>query len=202
MAMFPKTQSRMLAWLSRYHAVQAEHELAWHEFDRDYGPPIRWLCVHRLDLSESDVDDVLQQVSMKVRDKVDSFTGKSSGKCRFRTWLRMLTANTVVDHLRKQGLDEKRIDKLAEELTSRPNWVDSAIELDERLDRPFFLDRANDILARHGTRLKSPNTLLAFCLHVIGGFSLDETAQALGISKQGVSMAVSRVERLLDCHSN
>ena len=58
----------------------------------------RWL------LSRDDVDDVLQDVFIRVWQKLDTFRGNSA----FSTWLHRLATNVILRRREKIGTDESR----------------------------------------------------------------------------------------------
>jgi RNA polymerase sigma factor (sigma-70 family) len=197
MATFPKTRSRVVAWLSRRHAGQDLHEWAWVEFTRDYEPPIRRLCL-RLGLSESEIDDILQDVWVKIRDNVDTFRGRS----RFRTWVSSLTTNVVTDYFRKRMAEAKVLATFAEEVAVEPIQADSSAEVENRHDRPIDLLRAIERLENLATQFHKRGTIEAYYLNAILGCCLKETVQTLaslgyGMSKAGVCEAVERVNKKL-----
>lgn len=69
--------------------------LAWEEFYQLYEPLVR-LYVRRFGLREHDVDDLVQGLFLKLRDRLAHFE-LDHGKGKFRAWLRTVVDNSVRD---------------------------------------------------------------------------------------------------------
>src|SRR4051794_35513044 len=74
---------------------------AWDEFYRLYEPLVR-AYVRRFGLRDHDVDDLVQDLFVKLRDQLARFE-LDPGKGRFRAWLRTVVDNTVRDWLDRAG---------------------------------------------------------------------------------------------------
>ncbi len=117
----------------------------------------RWL------LGREDVDDVLQDVFIRVWQKLDTFRGNSA----FSTWLHRLATNVILRRREKLGTDEKRHSGSEHELTERPGIAnDSGLKLD--------IETAVDRLP--------PRARQVFVLHDMEGFKHEEIATELEIS--------------------
>ncbi len=66
------------------------------ELFREHGPFV-WRTLRRLGMSESDADDLCQEVFLVVFRKLDSFEHRSS----FKTWLYGITARVAQSHRRR-----------------------------------------------------------------------------------------------------
>jgi RNA polymerase sigma-70 factor (ECF subfamily) len=117
----------------------------------------RWL------LGRDDVDDVLQDVFIRVWQKLDTFRGNSA----FSTWLHRLATNVILRRREKLGTDEKRNSGSELELADKPaTGSDSGLKLD--------IETAVDRLP--------PRARQVFVLHDMEGFKHEEIAAELEIS--------------------
>ncbi len=117
----------------------------------------RWL------LSRDDVDDVMQDVFIRVWEKLDTFRGKSA----FSTWLHRLATNVILRRREKYRSDEKRgsgstLDSV--DMPSAPITPGLKVDIETAVDR--LPERARQV----------------FVLHDMEGYKHDEIAQQLSIS--------------------
>jgi RNA polymerase sigma factor (sigma-70 family) len=194
---FKTTRAQMRDRLSGRFAGQPDHESAWSDFERHYEPPLRQLCLF-LHVSEPDVDEILQEVRIKVLKKIDTFERRS----KFRTWLCKLTRTTVYEHFRSQNADAKRFKPFDDASHDSPAQIDRTAEVDNHLDSSIDVFRAITYLERIAPSFRSRGTLEAYYLRIILGFSWEECAHALTsmgfcMSTGAVRMAVARVTQQL-----
>ena len=117
----------------------------------------RWM------LGREDVDDVLQDVFVRVWQKLDTFHGNSA----FSTWLHRLATNVILRWREKIGTDEKRHSGSELELADRPAiGSDTGLRVD--------IETAVDRLPSRARQV--------FVLHDMEGFKHEEIATELGIS--------------------
>jgi len=117
----------------------------------------RWL------LSRDDVDDVLQDVFLRVWQKLDTFRGKST----FSTWLHRLATNVILRRREKIGTDESRNSGSELELVNRAAIGNNAglkVDIENAVDR------------------LPPRARQVFVLHDMEGYKHEEIATALEIS--------------------
>lgn len=93
--------------LSLLHRIQANDrdEAAWGQFVDRYGTRIYRWCLHRR-LQHSDAEDVTQDVLLRIAKKFGEFD--YDAKQSFRGWLRRVTENAVIDHIRKRDHNKHR----------------------------------------------------------------------------------------------
>jgi RNA polymerase sigma-70 factor (ECF subfamily) len=90
----------------------------WEEFDRIYRP-ILFGYLRKLHLNETDADNVIQDVYVKLLAKIHTY---NRTKCRFRTWLFRVTQNTLIDHVRRKACQQKVLEGWAVHvLAARPS---------------------------------------------------------------------------------
>ena len=117
----------------------------------------RWL------LSRDDVDDVLQDVFIRVWQKLDTFRGNAA----FSTWLHRLATNVILRRREKTGTDEIRHSGSELELVNKTATRSNAgLKMD--------IENAVDRLP--------PKSRQVFVLHDMEGYKHEEIATVLGIS--------------------
>lgn len=129
-------------------------------------------------------DDMVQEVFLRVWERIDRFEGRSS----FFTWLHRLTVNRVTDMLRAEIRREGR------ELHSEDDAVLLSIPMPERSRRVEALD-----LERAMSKLPA-GARVVFVLHDVEGFRHDEIAETLGIAVGTSKAQLHRARRLLRAH--
>jgi RNA polymerase sigma factor (sigma-70 family) len=133
-----------------------------HAFERLYrrhAPRVnslaRWL------LSRDDVDDVLQDVFIRVWEKLDTFRGQSA----FGTWLHRLSTNVILRQRERYRKEESRGSGVgAVDLPANPVTPGLKIDVEVAVDR--LPERARQV----------------FVLHDMEGYKHEEIARALGIT--------------------
>ncbi len=117
----------------------------------------RWL------LSRDDVDDVIQDVFIRVWQKLDTFRGKSA----FSTWLHRLATNVILRQREKLGTDSSRHSGSELELESKAAVGSNAglkVDIEVAVDR--LPTRARQV----------------FVLHDMEGYKHEEIGELLGVS--------------------
>ncbi|MBV9122088.1 MAG: sigma-70 family RNA polymerase sigma factor [Planctomycetes bacterium] len=182
-----RTRATLLGRLRQVPSDQA----AWAEFVQRYGPKIYQWCRqwHR---QEADVQDVTQNVLLKLVQKMQTFTYDPSRS--FRAWLRTLTHHALSDFLasRKRaglGSGDSQILERLQSVAARDDLV-------QRLQEEFDLEVLKEAIARVRLRV-APHTWEAFCLTAIEGLSGTEVAQRLHMKAAQVFAARSKVQKML-----
>ena len=80
-------------------------EGAWHEFHDIYGRLIFGYTLH-FDISYAEAEDIVQEVCIKVFRQIVRFD-YSPERGRFRSWLKTITRNAVIDYLRRKQSRQK-----------------------------------------------------------------------------------------------
>ena len=88
-----KTRQSLLMTL-----VQNKKAGAWEEFSGIYRPFIA-ILLHSLKISENEIEDITQNIMVKLWNKIHTFS--LDGRCKFRTWLISVIRNTAYSHLKK-----------------------------------------------------------------------------------------------------
>jgi RNA polymerase sigma-70 factor (ECF subfamily) len=125
------------------------------------------LCL-RMTSSQTESEDLTQEVFIQLFRKVGSFRGESA----FSTWLHRLTVNQVLMHFRRRSVKNEKTSEDGE----MPEQIMPGTENQSKmpvLDR-IALKRAIDQLP--------PGYRSAFVLHDVEGYEHEEVARILGIS--------------------
>ncbi|MDZ8117824.1 RNA polymerase sigma factor [Pontiella agarivorans] len=101
-------------------------EEAWERLVEHYRRFI-YFILHKLNVADSDVDDLCQQVLMKLLNDLAEFDRE---KGRFRPWLSAKIRDAAFGHFRRVGSYQRRLDGLRAEteLQVQPAEVDAIIE--------------------------------------------------------------------------
>jgi len=132
-------------------------------------------------------EDISEETFIKLYFKSGTFKGKS----KFTTWLYSITANTAKNHLR--SINKKHNDISVEDiLTLKSNTA----EPDRKAEASLISQRINEAIEKLPERQRE-----VFTMRYINEFSIDETADVLGITqgavKANLSFAISKLRELL-----
>jgi RNA polymerase sigma factor (sigma-70 family) len=166
-------------------------QVAWARFVDLYGSRIRGWC-RQWGLQEADSEDVTQDVLLRLAQKLRTFHYDPSRS--FRGWLRTLTQNALADFLadRKRRCSGSGGDDAWEQIQS----VQARDDLIEHLNDQFDAEILAMACARARERVE-PQTWEAFSLTAYEGLSGETVAARLGMSRETVFNAKSRVLKLV-----
>jgi RNA polymerase sigma-70 factor (ECF subfamily) len=182
----PSSHATSRSLLERVKADEAE---AWERLVALYAPLVFHWC-RRWELREPDVADILQEVFQAVVTHVAGFRKEREGDT-FRGWLRRITRNKVLDHLRRLGRE--------------PPGVGGSEAQNRLAQLPFPKSRDDsdsDVPAERGLVLRAleliredfeERTWQAFWRTAVEGQSPRDVAQALSMSAGAVRVAKCRV---------
>jgi RNA polymerase sigma factor (sigma-70 family) len=179
--------------LSLLERVKNQDGAAWQRLGELYGPLILHWCRLR-GLQEADAENVRQEVFLAVHRAVGEFQ-REPPRLTFRGWLRTITKNKIIDHLRQVGKlpdavggDEwqQRIEALSADL---PDDDSSAHE-----EKSLLVRRALDLLQTDF----EPQTWTAFWRVRIDGLPAQAVAEELQTSTSAVHTACYRVRNRLE----
>lgn len=141
------------------------------------------LIVKHISFNKEDLEDFHNTVFLRLFEhgckKLKQYQGKNG--CSLATWINLITVRTVLDHLRKKGVDS---------IARR----DTKITLDEvyglkgdECDGLALLERAEkEQLLREGMQNLPPRDRLFMKLHFDQGLSVAEVAAAMQVSVENV----------------
>lgn len=167
------------------------NEQVWQEFSNRYSPVLINFG-RRLGLSEQDAEDAAQETLISFSNAYrDGQYDPAKG--RLRTWLLGIAGNRVRDlHRRrdkkaKAGANTQVFDNLADDHSISEAWED---EWRQAVLKACITELRQQV---------EPVTLEAFELYALKGVEADEVAKRLGISRNAVFLAKSRlIARLRD----
>jgi len=141
-----------------------------------------YTLARRILRQEQDAEDVTQQAFLSALEHLDSFRGEAS----FTTWLSRITTHAALKIIRKRkGLPTESLD---DDSLPHPeyiaDWRESPAELATRTETQRLIDAA---LAELDEKHR-----LVFLLRDVEGFSVKETADALGLSEANVKIRLLR----------
>jgi DNA-directed RNA polymerase specialized sigma24 family protein len=189
------TSSTLLREVADWH----DHP-AWVTFRGRYDPHLRRWC-RGYGLDDDAIDEVSQRIWIELADRMRTF--EYDPERTFRGWLRRLCESRVIDFLRERGagcflsLNDRDGEGQARPTgpsigSHQPGWDESAAD-------PFrllLLEEGEKIQAAVRARIK-PWNWDAFWLVAVCDWTVDRTAQALGMTHTAVYAARERVARML-----
>lgn len=172
--------------LSLLTRMKAKSPDAWSQFSENYALAIRkWLSGQGA--AGADIDDVSQDVLAFVSGNIAKF--EHNGRAgAFRNWLRLITANRLREHWRKQKRHRAHVDlgELAEQLAAENSEVSRVW----RQEHDKFM--VNHLLAQVSENFQ-PKSISAFRELVLKQRPAKEVADELGMSVGAARVAQSRV---------
>lgn len=126
-----------------------------------------------------DVDDVAQDVCIRLAKSIDRFRGEG----QFKTWLYTLTLNVARDHLRKKGRETRNLKSWASDPTTPTHHVGNE---DNRLEEIWT-----------AVRTLPPKQSDAVLLVYAEGLSHAQAAEVLNCSESTVSWQVHEAKKRL-----
>ncbi len=158
----------------------------WCEFDAIYRPML-FAYLRRRGLSESDANDVVQEIFVKLLGKIHTY---DRTKCKFRSWLFSVAHNTLIDHARRRANYQKALDGwVVGALTATPSDSMRMAEDWVQIHREKILEHAlKKVRARISTKLWA-----CFEQRLLRNRPAVEIARELGIEPPAVYVYASRV---------
>jgi RNA polymerase sigma-70 factor (ECF subfamily) len=165
---------------------------AWKAFVQRYTPVVAGWC-RRRKLQDADVDDVTQEVLLKLARYLGQFP-YDPAKGRFRDWLFAVARNAWSDIRENRrragwGSGDPDVERLLEEQADRDGLL-------QTLDEEFLVEVYEEAKARVQLRV-SRQTWEAFELLAVDGWSGAEVAAKLQIKVATVYVAKNRVQKML-----
>ena len=190
-ALAAEGQLRAVRDLRIIEAYRAGRSEAFDELVASYETTVHRLLA-QLNVSGADIEDLTQEVFLRIFRNLDRFRGQSS----FYTWLYRITINVFFDHNKKRKRADARLSRLQ-------NALVDASDLRPEVDDPF---RATYDAITHQTFSAAIATLPELFRDVVAmrevdDLSYEEIALATGISigtvRSRLSRARARLKELL-----
>lgn len=144
--------------------------------------------------NQNEVEDLAQEVFLKVYKNLDKFKGESS----LYTWIYKITVNLCLDELKKR----RNIIYLDEKISVEDGEIDKELPSNERSQEELYEDKElRENLHRCINKLPDKQKMM-IVLRDIKGFSYDEIAEItnnkIGTVKSQINRARLRLKELLD----
>ena len=177
-----------------------EDHPAWVRFRDTYDPRLRCYC-RGYGLDTHSIDEICQRIWFELAGRMRTFEYDPSGS--FRGWLRRLCQSRVLNYLHERrahtlfSLDHREDEPVVggRGIACDPADTDEGEEGTDPARR-LLLDAGERIQSAVQARVK-PNNWEAFWLVAICDWSVERTAQALGMTRAAVYAAKVRVARML-----
>ncbi len=183
--------------MSLIRRVQSGDEQAWIQFVHIYSPLIYSKCRSK-NLNAHDSVEILQEVFYRVHTSIQRFT-PTKENASFRSWLRTVAGNVVVDHFRTLKERHKALDSatltlqlnsLSKSLLTREPDSDSVPQYSET--QMIVAQAMQQVRMEFETR-----TWQAFWRFAIDGMPAKEVGDELGMSEGAVRQAKLAVKKRL-----
>jgi RNA polymerase sigma-70 factor (ECF subfamily) len=176
--------------------AQDGNQAAFAELVRTHDAAVLRLAL-RITGSESDAQDVHQEVFLKVYKKLDRFRFE----CSFSTWISRIVTNTCLDHLRKtrnrRENDTIRVGIEGEEYDLLNQLMDD--RAGQNPEKEFLRSELSARIFRALQRL-TPHERMVFDLRHFQGMKLRGVSEILNISVGSVKASLVRATRKLRLH--
>lgn len=182
----PETRNSIIARLGNPDDADA-----WNQFSEVYRPIIVRIALSK-GLQPADAEDLAQTILVSVASAIDRWD--PNGPARFRTWLKRVTDNAILNSLSRQKPDRAAgSDAVAKLLcdVSSSDTPDSDL-LNLEYQREVFQWAAENIRSEF-----SDLTWQAFWLTAVDSISAEQVGQRLGKKRGSIYAARSRVMRRL-----
>lgn len=170
-------------------ARNADDSEAWEEFVRYYERFI-YHVLHRMNVSTSEFDDLVQNVLMKLWKSIASY---DPDKARFRTWLGVVVRNAVYDQFAETQRHRKLLENESEALQRLEQ--EPASEIEQLIEREWA-DYVSNLAMERVEKLFSEEAVKSFTMS-LDGASAKEIAELLNMSTDSVYTLKSRVKSRL-----
>lgn len=144
-------------------------------------------------VGESDAEDLLQEVFIKVNNSLDTFKGDS----QISTWIYKVATNAALDKLKSAGYKREKYK------TTSLNYIEplkakirSSYEEDYNIEYNFFKQEMNQCISDFIDRLPD-NYRMIFLLREYENFTIDEISEIMEISFDNVKIRLHRAKKKL-----
>ena len=184
-------QQRALRDLRLIEAYRAGQSDAFEALVRSYDPQVRRVLA-QLNAPPSDVEDLLQEVFLRIFRNLGRFRGQSS----FYTWLYRITINVFFDHSKKRKRADVRLARLQNALSEAGNLREPSGDPYVACSNSLALEEFSQAI---GALPEAFRTVVA--LREVEDLSYEEIALQTGISigtvRSRLSRARARLKELL-----
>ena len=189
--MIPDTPKTLLRKIAEY--ANGDDAAEWERFVELYTPVIRQFVSMREDVNESDADDVVQEIFVRLVNVLRTGTYRPE-KGRFRAYLGTMVRRLLIDRHRRalvRGMGETVSAEDVEILDETP---DAAAIVDMRLQEARHAAAMEHVLSR---TMLDARTVAAYRAYALNGEPAAEVAARLGITVNALRQVKFRVGRMI-----
>jgi RNA polymerase sigma factor (sigma-70 family) len=155
------------------------------------------LMAKHVSFNRHDLEDLHNTVFLRLFEqgckKLRQYQGKNG--CSLASWIRMITVRTVLDHLRKKGVDAMVWQKRRVPLEEVPELRASGVEPGAQIEKA-----QQERLLQEGMERLPPRDRLFMKLHFDQGLSMTEVAEAMQLSAGAAYTVKHRAIQRLKSH--
>ncbi len=189
--MIPDTPKTLLRKIAEY--ANGDDAAEWARFVELYTPVIRAFICAREDVNESDADDVVQEIFVRLVNVLRAGTYRPE-KGRFRAYLGTMVRRLLIDRHRRalvRGMGETISAEDVEILDETP---DAAAVVDMRLQEARHAAAVEHVLSR---TMLDDRTVAAYRAYALNGEPAAEVAARLGLTLNALRQVKFRIGRMI-----
>jgi RNA polymerase sigma-70 factor (ECF subfamily) len=154
--------------------------------------------MHGVRLEAGSIDDLFQEVIASLLDdgcrRLKSYKGLNG--CSFASWLRQVTVNATIDHLRR---NRKRTFSIDEQDDEELSFADTLASNEETASESAAEKERLSVLTECIQRLETEDRFFVE-LHIMRGFALSALQDLFTVERGAVDMRKNRIiQRLREC---
>jgi RNA polymerase sigma factor (sigma-70 family) len=171
-------------------AKQQSDSDAWEQLIGFYRKYI-YVIIRSMGVSESDTDDVLQQVLVELWKYLPEYTYDPQ-KSKFRSWVARVTRNQVISFVRRQKSHMAKLDKAQSQ--AQENYLSSinTPEIEEIVTREWELFISNTAM-QNVSRHFSDKAIEAFSLFS-QGMKVNQISEEISVKADSIYKYISRIK--------
>ncbi len=166
-----------------------EDDQSWEEFIANYGKFI-YSIISTLGITEQHIDDLYQQISVKIWNSIDNFDRKQK-KGSFRNWIYTLSKHTVLNFIKREQSAQNKYSNLQQ---SHPDQFQSP-EIEEIIDEEWN-KHISELAFENISKKVSERAMQAF-VSQFEGEAAEETAKRLGYDIKTIYIYRARIKSKL-----
>lgn len=134
--------------------------------------------------NENEIEDLAQEVFIKIYKNIDKFQGKSS----LYTWVYRITTNVCLDHIKKR----KEIIYIDEKIQFEDGEMDMQLSTNEKLQDELYEEKELKEKLQNSINKLSENQRIMIILRDIQGLSYEEISKILNMKLGTVKSQINR----------
>ena len=189
--MFPDTPQTLLRKIAEY--ANGDDAAEWARFVELYTPVIRAFIGARGDVAPSDVDDVVQEIFVRLVNVLRAGTYRPE-KGRFRAYLGTMVRRLLIDRHRRALVRGAGETVSAEDVELLSETPDAAAYVDMHLTMARHAAAVEHVLSR---TMLDARTVAAYRAYALDGEPSADVAARLGITPNALRQIKFRIDRMI-----